>query len=201
LFLLRVSIPLWFDSYSRGLASTSSYFDQSQFHYGSIHTQQENKNEKIFLVSIPLWFDSYGLTNSLKGLFPFGLNSIMVRFIHRPCHFRRCGRWRLNSIMVRFILLKDSKISFELYMSQFHYGSIHTYFPKVDDLHANLSQFHYGSIHTKKRDGMKFNLFRLNSIMVRFIQITAWSLADPNYCLNSIMVRFIPMGITGTNGD
>jgi hypothetical protein len=87
---VRVSIPLWFDSYLKGADIIIVSKEESQFHYGSIHTQVYQQHLKNYpksqfhygsihtmkyliittilsAVSIPLWFDSYSCITHKHG--------------------------------------------------------------------------------------------------------------------------------------
>ena len=101
----RVSIPLWFDSYLRTATPSYSKTRQSQFHYGSIHTQyKKNKLEKALGVSIPLWFDSYCNSQIFSGSYrrrvsiPLWFDSYVA-----PIPVYNQKKYCLNSTMVRFI--------------------------------------------------------------------------------------------------
>ena len=100
---------------------------ESQFHYGSITTIL---SKKLYLrslrVSIPLWFD-YNIVRQKSN--------IIMRLMS------------LNSTMVRLQLnMKSLKYGFTLDSSQFHYGSITT---------------------QKQRQLLCIKFYRLNSTMVR----------------------------------
>ena len=51
--------------------------------------------------------------------------------------------------MVRLKLNKEQQYTLEVKGSQFHYGSIKTWFENRDKFDGIESQFHYGSIKTK----------------------------------------------------
>ena len=82
-----VSIPLRFDSYQlEGTISQAA--EESQFHYGSIHTYGRWRSIQAFTsVSIPLRFDSYFVDDNRIRPGDACLNSTTVRFILILCSF------------------------------------------------------------------------------------------------------------------
>ena len=194
--------------------------EQSQFHYGSIHTI----NQPI----AKIWAGN-------------GLNSTMVRFIRVDVHSMHVEKGFVSIPLwfdsYRFCLVM---LLWRAERSQFHYGSIHTWaktkvllcskwvsIPLWFDSYlsknksfcsaANESQFHYGSIHTQMHSSKGWmREVGLNSTMVRFILAKSFSLESflvqrsqfhygsihtqnifkskypMSEGLNSTMVRFIP---------
>ena len=126
-------------------------------------------------------------------------------------------RLGLNSTMVRLQLGEEFQFQQKLGKSQFHYGSITTYTPKILKIGKMKSQFHYGSITTEAIVVANASVARsLNSTMVRLqlnlsarivnglwrsqfhygsITTNVYKL-DSGYrilsCLNSTMVRLQP---------
>ncbi len=173
---------------------------KSQFHYGSIKTQQQ----------VELIKQAFGLNSTMVRLKPpshsghiasdllsqFHYGSIktykhnssdtglrLSQFHYGSIKTHRCSSWfyqgdSLNSTMVR---LKQSLTDWNFCnwgKSQFHYGSIKTLTWKQEILHIlSLSQFHYGSIKTQKslssRALTKESQFHYGSIKTDLIQVGA----------------------------
>ena len=143
-------------------------------------------------VSIPLWFDSYRLSAGATAGGLSRLNSTMVRFIPRLSFWEgvstTSSQFHYGSIHTKPFI----KMFWTYAASQFHYGSIHTKFNNFFTKGRSLSQFHYGSIHTPaEADSLSVFMPRLNSTMVRFIQVHPSRCGQLERSLNSTMVRFI----------
>ena len=76
------------------------------------------------------------------------LNSTMVRLKHFSFYRRHVNKTCLNSTMVRLKHSKERYMKQRYNWSQFHYGSIKTYFNLEITAVGKTSQFHYGSIKT-----------------------------------------------------